>query len=437
MSTYLRKCIDLAPTAVVTPGPFVANDYRNLRQQSWWPALRATTSYLRLWADWPSLQRVQGQDPGFGPEAAASLAALDAQVEAAYADGLKIIMLPYRYPRWANETESIAAGAPDLDFRPWDRWSRLAQYTAYRAGTVTNVTWKAFVYRMPPEGHGPGTQWARYVEFLWERYADRLTAFEVVNEPNGQLWPQRTTIATDDFDARWGTEGTTLVTPLAVAEMMTTVDAIARAHGGGPLLLAPSTSDSIQQTVPRTTTISHRSEYTLATDTFVEALLPELARRGFVADDRWIWAYHNYTDFERGYRHVVYLRKLLAEQGWNGRQLDGGPEVWCTEGGCRLAAMTTRFRPTLGGRDATAAEQKDFQARVLTEALGRHHYAKGAGAGVGMVTQYTTFADPNFDDGLLDAAAAGGAPRPALAVWSNVPEYLPAPVQRAAWRPQP
>ena len=44
MSTYLRKCIDIAPTAVVDPGPFVANDYRNLRQQSWWPALRATTS---------------------------------------------------------------------------------------------------------------------------------------------------------------------------------------------------------------------------------------------------------------------------------------------------------------------------------------------------------------------------------------------------------
>ena len=33
MSTYLRKCIDIAPTAVITPGPFVANDYRNLRQK--------------------------------------------------------------------------------------------------------------------------------------------------------------------------------------------------------------------------------------------------------------------------------------------------------------------------------------------------------------------------------------------------------------------
>ena len=41
-----------------------------------------------------------------------------------------------------------------------------------------------------------------------ERYGDRIAAFEVVNEPNGQLWPQRTTIETDDFDARWGTRAT-------------------------------------------------------------------------------------------------------------------------------------------------------------------------------------------------------------------------------------
>ena len=73
---------------------------------------------------------------------------------------------------------------------------------------------------------------------------------------------------------------------------------------------------------------------------------------------------------------------------------------------------------------------------MLTEALSRHHYAKGAGAGVGMVTQYTTYADPGFDSGVLEPAASGGAPRPALAAWCAVPEYHAAPVQRAAWRPQ-
>lgn len=427
MSTYLRKCIDIAPTAVITPGPFVANDYRNLRQQPWWPALRAATSHLRLWADWPSLQH-SPEPPGSHPADVASLAALDGQLEAAVADGLKIILMPYRYPRWANETEAVAPGAADLNFYPWDRIARATQYHAGTAG-------KTLLYRMPPEGHGPGSQWAGYVEWLWSRYADRLAAFEVVNEPNGQLWPQRTTLVTDDVDARWGIVGTTLVTPSAVAEMMTTVDALARAHGDGPLLLAPSTSDTLQQTVQRVTTISHRTEYTDATDTFVEALLPELTRRGFSADDRWLWAYHNYTDVERNYHHVVYLRRTLAENGWSGRQLDGGPEVWCTEGGCRVSVMNTRFSPALG-RTLTQPERIGYQARVLTEALSRHHYSKGAGAGVGMVTQYTTYADSAFDDGLLEQAILGGAPRPALAAWCEMPEYVPAPVQRAAWRPQ-
>src|SRR5690349_4617952 len=99
MSTYLRKCIDIAPTAVITPGPGVPNDYRNLRTTSWWPILRATTSHMRLWADWPSLQHGATAAPGEHPLDAGPLAALDGQVEAAVADGLKLILLPYRYPR--------------------------------------------------------------------------------------------------------------------------------------------------------------------------------------------------------------------------------------------------------------------------------------------------------------------------------------------------
>ena len=107
-----------------------------------------------------------------------------------------------------------------------------------------------------------------------------------------------------------------------------------------------------------------------------------------------------------------------------------------TEGGCRLAAMVTRFRPASADVDATDVERREFQAQVLREALARHHYAKGAGAGVGMFTQYTTYADPNFDDGFFEPFALGGAPRPAFAAWCAVPEFHAAPVQRAAWRPQ-
>ena len=83
----------------------------------------------------------------------------------------------------------------------------------------------------------------------------------------------------------------------------------------------------------------------------------------------------------------------------------------------------------------TDDERKHYQGLVITESLSRHHYAKGAGAGVGMLTQYTTYAD-GFNSGVLDAHVAGGTPRPALKSWCDVPEYFAAPVQRAAWRPQ-
>src|SRR5688500_1249845 len=120
MSSYLRKCIDIAPTAVVTPGPFVANDYRNLRRHTWWTALRETTRWLRLWADWPSGQLVAAHPPVDVEKAAESLSALDAQIDAAHADGMQIILMPYRYPKWSNETEGRVYGNPEDDlFETW------------------------------------------------------------------------------------------------------------------------------------------------------------------------------------------------------------------------------------------------------------------------------------------------------------------------------
>ena len=431
MSTYIRKCLDIAPTAVITPGPNVANDYRNLRQQLWWPALRATTSHLRLWADWPALQPSGDAAPG-----GASLEALDAQVDAALADGMKLVMLPYRYPRWATETTHIPAGSvADFEFFTWDRFTRLSQYLEFRAGVRTQLGYKALEYRMPPDGFGPNSRWGRFVAWLWQRYADRLTAFEVVNEPNGQLWPQRSQVATEDFNTRWGAADTTLLTGPAVAEMMSTVDALARRHANPPLLLAPSCSDSLTADAPRTTTRSHNLPTLTTADPFAPSLLTALEARGFAAGDGWVWSFHNYIDAERKMQQAVELRRLLSTRGWAGRRLDGGPELWCTEGGCRLAAMQTRFSPAFG-RDLTTEERKQQQALVVTESLSRHHYAKGAGAGIGMLTQYTTYADRNFDSGVLDEVVLGAAVRPSLKAWSDVPEYVAAPIQRAAWRPQ-
>ena len=200
--------------------------------------LRSTTSWLRLLADWPSIQRVADQPPGFG-DGAASLAALDAQVDAARADGMEIVLVPYRYPRWSNGTDNLPPDRPECEHRAWDRHARLSQYLDFIAGNRPPHTWKPLEYGLPLDGFKPGSRWATYVEWVWDRYAGEVGAFEVVNEPNLQIWPQRTTIETDDWTARWGSEGTTLSITPAVADMMVTMDAIARRRPDGPPLLAP------------------------------------------------------------------------------------------------------------------------------------------------------------------------------------------------------
>src|SRR5690349_20060859 len=105
MSTYLRKCIDISPTAVVSPEFDPPNDFRKLVGQPWWHKLRETTSFARVWASWLELQRNAGAIGG------PSLAALDAQVETALADGLRLIMVPWRYPSWVNGTAGMVLGS--------------------------------------------------------------------------------------------------------------------------------------------------------------------------------------------------------------------------------------------------------------------------------------------------------------------------------------
>ena len=249
-----------------------------------------------------------------------------------------------------------------------------------------------------------------FVTWLWNRYADRLAAFEVVNEPNGQLWPQRSTGESDDINVVWGTEGTELLTTPAVAEMMATVDALARSQSDPPLLLAPSCSDSLT-VAPRVTTTTHANPTLPSGDPFAESLLRALARRSFDGGERWVWSYHNYTDIERKNQQVVYLRRALIE-----RRLDGPAARRRSRGVVHRGRLPHHRSASASGglgRDLPpTVEAKRLQGLVITEALSRHHYAKGAGAGVGMLTQYTTYAE-GFNSGVLEPLA-GAPPPPAL-----------------------
>jgi hypothetical protein len=400
----LTAGIDLTPNGGIQPGS--AQDYRVVRGRPWWPELRAAIGWLRVWADWPTLQpdptRALG-DPASPGHAA--LIALDEQIRFAKDDGLAVLLIPYRYPLWANGTAALAPGAlgdlGDLALAPADR-TREAAWAARGTGMPTG--WKAREFALPLDGHGPGSAWGRFMAALFERYVaprtdlgpapapPRVDAVEVVNEPNLQLWPQRS--PSPDPARPFSVEGTELTVHRAVAEMMVTVDGLARAAGGIPCL-GPSTADG-DSTEPRLVSA--------VGDGFAGALLDELDRQGFAGGCHWTWSYHNYLDMEQGTGRVSALREQLAGR-WRGLQHDGGAAVAATEGGCRLAAF---------GDGLSHAARLRAQAQRLARSIERHRDPSDLGAGLTLLTQYTATADPDYDCGLREA---DGGRRPAFDAW--------------------
>ena len=237
--------------------------------------------------------------------------------------------------------------------------------------------------------------------FLHERYRPTTAgpfadAFELVNEPNFQLWPQRAPSPTADPFALGP-----VVVQRTVAEMMASARAVSAAAGHPGLLLTPSFADSNQGG----RTVTHYDELTVA-------LLDELAATGAVVGPNEAWAHHDYTDVEGRVEatKTQHLRTLLAGR-WTGLADATGPAVFITEGGARLSQMRALY-PT---EDPRAA-----QAESIRLALERHARADGPGAGVWMFAQYTLHADPSFDCGLLDAWPST-ARRPSFAAWSAGP----------------
>jgi Cellulase (glycosyl hydrolase family 5) len=344
----MGRGIDLTPQGTRAPGS--PQDYTVLRAQPWAAPLIDRTTHLRLWVDWTFVQPrgdlalADPANPG-----APVLASLDAQVDAAVADGLRVILIPWRYPRWVN-------------------------HNAERDGT------RSPEWRLPDSGHGPYSPWANFVEALWDRYAGRMACFEVINEPNLQMWPQ------DDIADR-------------VAWMMSTVDAVARRHDYAATCLGPSISDAESD---RPWRITERRP-------FVESLLPALERRDFAGGDHWVWSFHNYNDCELGGDRASAMRAQIAGR-WNGRRADdGGPLLFATEGGVRLVGVERRH-----GVVYPPDRQRAEQAAMLADAVERSERTPG----VGLFTQYTVYADPDYDCGLLDP---DGTMRPAFGAWIRSP----------------
>ena len=368
-SKRLRKLLDIGPGGVILPGS--AQDLRYARNAAYFAD--TGTRWIRLWADWPSLQ----PHPDYAPDdprspGAWKLYALDQQIRLANARGIHVLLLPYRFPTWVNGTAGLSAR---------ERYGR-ADEPPHR---------RALEYRLPGDAYGPASAWAGFFSFLYARYhagresGPRVDAFELVNEPNLQLWPQAG-IARE------------------IARLIMTAQGISARHAHSTLLLAPSISDDDARSSARYT----------RWDEFVPALLDELAAIGYLAHSGQAWSHHNYTDVERRRTatNSQAIRSLLDGR-WAGYAEGRTPTVFITEGGARLSRMPALY---------PAEEPRAAQARGLRDAWALHAAEDGAGAGVAMFAQYLLHADPNFDCGLLDPYPSTRK-RPAYAAWRAFPAY--------------
>ena len=205
-ATNLRKMIDIGPGGVIHPGS--AQDYRAFSNRTYFADTQ--TGWIRMWADWPTLQpdaRYRIDDPA--SPGYANLLALDDQIRQACADGLRVMLLPYRHPLWANGTATLVRNSDaEISFESADRMTAAVwnKYVAKgRNPAVYNPSRRALEYRVPPEGYPLDGTWSRFFEFLMRRYhyGQRASGrfvhgFELVNEPNLQLFPQRARSTTGD-----------------------------------------------------------------------------------------------------------------------------------------------------------------------------------------------------------------------------------------------
>ena len=150
------------------------------------------TRWVRMWADWPRVEPVRGVF------AAQVVDALDRQVDAARADGRKVMLTAWRFAPWVPGPE----GEGDPTFRV-------------------------------PSDLSASSDWAGWIAWLLERYGSRIDALELMNEPNLQMWPQT------------GID-------VATAAMMETGASVARRFPDAPLLVAPASGDTDELSADRT-----------------------------------------------------------------------------------------------------------------------------------------------------------------------------------------
>lgn len=254
------------------------------------------TTFVALWLGWPTVQplapnpftRAQAfADLGnpAGP-AAATFAALDAQIAFANADGREVALTLYQaFPDWTSLSTAGLTVPPNRALVPADRspdgpWAWLVAYLCAR-------------YARGGAGNPAGAQ----VDWL-----------QPMNEPNLTWWPQRSP----------SYPGGTIAG--AVAELARSAANVAATTPGSPGLLLPATSD----------VVSVASSHGTPWDVFSDELLAQL--RGWEPGVPVGWAQHNYADVKLGPEadgrwRIERLLELQRAHDWP------DPSVWLTEGG--------------------------------------------------------------------------------------------------------
>jgi hypothetical protein len=401
MASGLRRCVVLGPAGVIYPGS--PQDYR-VGSNGFW-LTDSGTRWVRIWADWPSLMPFADElDP-------MRAAALDAQVAQARADGMRIILTPYRFPTWANGTnamtaDQLAATMPDR-----------------RTSSQPDTRAKSLLFRYPDD-LSPTGAFGRFLALLIDRYSPSVSStsvdvLELCNEPNLQWWPQQgPSTTTDPYDRG------PIVVHDAVLRIFVTAKQLADAAGSDIVLAGPGSADLTASNRLRT------GYHSLA-----ERILTSLVATEVVPGPRFAWTHHNYSDvtYDQGpgstapdaatnparqTNLAADMRSRLVGRwaGWPAGEV-GDPQLLLTEGGATLSNMQARYGLT------DPADQRRKQAELIQRNWDRMVSDGGDGTGIAMTAQYLFYTAPTFDSGLCDEYEAGDATRPSYDTWKGLPSF--------------
>jgi Cellulase (glycosyl hydrolase family 5) len=403
----LRALLLALAVAVVTATPSIADpdlrkalsmgsinhggDYEDLTAHGNLDAVRQTGArWVRIWVRWdkaqlfpPSvlpwsqLDSTRNDSPACGSGCGFRyIRAVDAQIAAARAAGLKVMLVTWHFPRWSNGTEGLPAD-----------WGREDRGTA--ATPVEQL--KPMEFRIPIGQLGTTGYYGRWIDWLigrYERYG-RSLALEVMNEPNHQLWPQQGASTTGD---PYG-PGPVVIADY-VAEMMETARAVSASRGDPLMLAGPALSDRIGADTRLMTSF----------DTVIPETLSGLEGRGFEPAPNFVWTHHNYSDVEHNIAAPTRAEeaRMYLVGRWPGLGGVSFPALWLTEGGARL------------GQDQ--AIDLATQAELVRLNWERMRVTPG----VKMWTNYLLYGDATANSGLREARLGSGVPRPVWNVFASL-----------------